>query len=75
MKTKIANKIFPFFILLCASFFSGCSNGIIEPSLVETRTVMGQYSINMSVLSEMSEEESVEFIIENGVTIPNWVHL
>jgi hypothetical protein len=72
MKTKTANKTFAFiFLLLCAGFFTGCFNAITEPVLTGAETLMDQRSI-MPVLSEMSEEECVEFIIENGIEIPGF---
>lgn len=44
---------------------------LTKPLLTGTETVTGQRSINMPVLSEMTEEECVEFIVKKGVTIPD----
>ena len=76
MKTKPTSKTFAFYLLLlCASLFTTCQNEI-KPQLAGARTVIDQRFMHMNVtqiqkLSEMSEDECIEFIIENGVIIPD----
>ena len=65
MKTKTLKKTFFFaFTLLCASFFTVCSNALTEPATGAQRSARTQ------TLSEMTEQECMEFIVSNGITIP-----
>ena len=68
---KILNKIFFLtFLLLPICFFTTCSDSITGPARTWEGTLMNQRSINVPLLSEMTEDECVEFIIQNGVIIP-----
>ena len=71
MKIKVIKKIFVFFIvLLTVGFFSACSNPLTDTEFAGART--SQRSVNKPILSEMSEQECIEFIIKKGVTIPDF---
>ena len=62
------NKIFFLtFLLLTVCFFIACSDAITESARTGARTLMNQRSINVPLLSEMTEDECVEFIVQNGV--------
>jgi hypothetical protein len=71
MKAKTPKKAFSFILsLLCVSFFAACSNEITEPALTSAEPVMNQRSAVKKTLSEMTEQECLEFIVKNGVAIP-----
>ena len=69
MKTKTLKKaVFCIILILAAGFFTACSNALTDPA--HAGALSAQRSINTRALSEMSETECVEFIIQNGVIIP-----
>ena len=73
MQTKITKKTFFLTLLfLAAGFCVTCSDPITAPGLTGgARTLTDQRSAKTQILSEMSEDECVAFIIKNGVTIPD----
>ena len=71
MKLESHNKVFAFILLLLfTGFIVNCSDPITEPGLTGARTLTDQRSNNTEILSEMSEDECVKFIIRHGVIIP-----
>ena len=70
MKAKTRSKAFFFiFLLLAAGFLTTCSNAI-EPTLTGEGISMNRRSARTQILSEMSERDCLEFIVSNGVPIP-----
>jgi hypothetical protein len=56
-------------LFLIAGLFIACSNMVTEPGSASARTVTSHRTVQ--TLSEMTEEECLEFIIQEGVEIPN----
>ena len=66
-----AAVLIPFiFLLFVVGFFTGCSN-VTEPGLTNAELLVSRNSQRVQTLSEMSEQECVEFIIQNNITIPD----
>ena len=71
MKAKTRTKAFFFiFLLFVVGFFTGCSNAT-EPGLTNAELLVSRNSQRVQTLSDMSEQDCVEFIIQNGITIPD----
>jgi len=70
MKAKTCKKVFFLaFTLLCAALFTVCSNGT-EPSLSGKQALLNQRSARTHMLSEMTEQECLKFIVKNGIAVP-----
>jgi len=61
-------------LLLCAGLFSACFFAITKPVITETQAQTVSPSQTpvpqTTLLSGLSEKESIEFILRNGVEIP-----
>jgi hypothetical protein len=70
LNEKTRKKVCLFTVLfLMAGLFTACSNMVTEPAITGARTLAGRPFAQ--TLSEMTEEECLEFIIQNGVEIPD----
>jgi len=84
MKAKTTKKAFFLTLLfLAAGFCVTCSDPITEPGLTGgSRTLTDQRSAKTQILSEMSEDECVAFLLKTALpfltlllTIQNWAIL
>jgi len=70
MLIRPTNKIFfIIFLLFCTCFFFDCSNAIITETFPEAGGAL-QRSINKPMLSELSEDQCIDFIIQQNISIP-----
>ena len=58
-------------LLLFVRIFTACSFETTEPATTPTHTNMPLFKHSSVILSQMSEVECIEFIVENGVDIPD----